>query len=68
MFWVTSPVLILDKFLVSLNDAKPADTELGVRERIVNVDGEIFRLDQPSFHVKYESNECGLFVFAGIIL
>jgi len=49
-------MLSVTEFSVSLNGAHPPGTDLGIRERILNVDGEVFHLEEPSFSIKYNFN------------
>jgi len=46
-------MLSVTEFSASLN---APGTDLGTRERILNVDGEVFHLKEPSFSIKYNFN------------
>ncbi|XP_052775617.1 ceramide kinase-like isoform X1 [Mya arenaria] len=46
------PLVKVSEYEVTLNNASPPDTDAGRRERVMNVDGEPYHLEEPNFHVK----------------
>ncbi|WAR24030.1 hypothetical protein MAR_037699 [Mya arenaria] len=49
------PLVKVSEYEVTLNNASPPDTDAGRRERVMNVDGEPYHLEEPNFHVKEDA-------------